>query len=483
MTRCHVSCSSSRHESEMQQQQQQQQQATVAQLVLEGRRPWYDAEGITRQPIIIGIGGGSASGKATICNEVVRMLIQNKTTDPQWCLIIGLDCFYKDLPREQLTRVNDVDFDRPDAIDYDALVQTLLDLKDGKTALVPKWDFETCQRTGTKKVYGADVILVEGALVFNNKKLLELFDIKLFVDTDDDIRLSRRLRRDVKERGRSVESVLQRYERFVKPAFLKYILPTKKIADIIVPTSDKTEVVIDLIFKRIDKELRERNWYPQLEEVCDATRPKNLYVLPENPQIKALQTILMDRETSHDDFVFHSDRLVSLVIEHALTFLPYHDLSVETPTGSIYKGKQFIGKPCGVSIMPAGCCMEGPLRRVCKGIRLGKILIQSNKERGPSLIYVKLPKVMAERTVLLVNPMLYSGATLTMAARVLIDHGVPQENILFLTLIAYLPGVQLVMKQFPNITFITALLDTSPRGDKACLVPPYYYHSGIYFGQ
>ncbi|KAH3743876.1 uridine kinase [Pelomyxa schiedti] len=458
--------------------------STSATHVIEGRRPWYDPEGFTRKPIVIGITGGSASGKTHICTEVVRLLSEAGTTDPQWCLVIGLESFYKDLTEEQLLHPEAVNFDCPEAIDYTSLITVLRDLKAGRRAYIPKYDYALYKNVGKKVVYGADVILVEGTLVFNCPELIQMLDIKLFVDTDDDIRLARRLRKDVTDRGRPLDKVLERYSRFVKPGFTQYVLPMKKKADIIIPTSDRSEVVVDLILKRIDKELRERGWEPQLRPLTNNARPEGVVVLPETEQIRVMHTILRNDQTSHEDFMFYSDRLVSLLIEQALQLLPYVSKTVTTPTGAPYEGKVFTAKPCGVSIMPGGSSMEGPLRRVCKGIRLGKILIKSNPGKGPSLIYVKLPKVMAERSVLLLDPMLQSGATVTMAIRVLLDHGVPQANITFITFVSSLQGLQDVKRKFPGITIVTSVIDTSGDPKSMGFInPEIAYHSARYFGQ
>jgi len=174
----------------------------------------------------------------------------------------------------------------------------------------------------------------------------------------------------------------------------------------------------------------------QLTNVTNCEHPK-LHVMKMTHQIKGLHTIIRDVKTSRADFIFYADRLLRLVIEEGLGFLPFGERIVTTPTGCEYKGIHFTSKLCGVSIVRAGESMENALREVCRDIRIGKILIQRDEETGkPQLIYQKLPKDIAQRHVLLLDPMLATGGSALQAIEVLTQRGVTPEKIVFINLIA-----------------------------------------------
>eukprot|EP00761_Pharyngomonas_kirbyi_P012198 gb/GECH01012225.1/.p1 GENE.gb/GECH01012225.1/~~gb/GECH01012225.1/.p1 ORF type:complete len:253 (+),score=56.94 gb/GECH01012225.1/:1-759(+) len=223
--------------------------------------------GSLREPFIIGVAGGTASGKTTVCHKIVESL-----KDDDWRVtVISQDSFYKSLTEEELelANSNQYNFDHPDSFDYDLIEQTISDLKSGKKAEIPNYDFKTHTRsTETSPVYGADIIIFEGILVFYASRVLDLFDLKIFVDTDADTRLVRRIRRDIADRGRDLEGVLAQYEKFVKPSFDEYVQPTKKHADIIIPRGGTNIVAIDLMTQHIKLKLRsngeENNKVPPL---------------------------------------------------------------------------------------------------------------------------------------------------------------------------------------------------------------------------
>jgi len=217
------------------------------------------------QVFIIGVAGGSASGKTSVCKMIYENL-KNFSTTPK-LHIISLDCFYKSLEEKDLDKVHDYNFDHPDAFDWDELFRVLTDLKSGKPVQVPNYDFVTHKRTKTKtEITGADIILLEGILIFYESKIRHLMNMKIFVDTDADTRLVRRIRRDIKFRGRELEGVLHQYSRFVKPAFDEYIMPTKKHADVIIPRGADNHVAIGLITHHL-KQILER----KLDECSEFT--------------------------------------------------------------------------------------------------------------------------------------------------------------------------------------------------------------------
>ena len=213
----------------------------------------------------------------------------------------------------------------------------------------------------------ADVVVVEGILVLHMESIRQLCNMKVFVDTDDDVRLARRIQRDVADRGRDMAGVIEQYTRFVKPAFDQFVAPSRRHADVIIPWQrGDNAVAIDLITEHIRLKLQQhdlRRIYPNLE------------VIPSNFQIRGMHTIIRDRATPSVDYIFYADRLLRLVVEAGLGHLPFAEKTVMTPTGHPYVGVDFAKKLCGVSIIRSGESMENALRACCKGIKIGKILV------------------------------------------------------------------------------------------------------------
>lgn len=227
------------------------------------------------------------------------------------------------------------------------------------------------------------MIIIEGILVLAIPEVRDLCHMKIFVDTDDDLRLARRLKRDTVDRGRSVDGVITQYTTFVKPMFDTFVSPSKKYADVIIPWAQgENSVAIDLIVQHIRTKLGQndlRRIYP------------NLIVLPPNFQIRGMHTIIRSRKCNRSDFVFYSDRLIRLVVEHALGHLPFKNEIVRTPNGDAYDGVSFSKKICGVSIIRSGEAMENALRACCKGIKIGKLLIERRDADGVPLSGVGTP--------------------------------------------------------------------------------------------
>ncbi|KAG5277099.1 hypothetical protein AALO_G00113520 [Alosa alosa] len=390
-----------------------------------GRPPWYNVTGTTfKEAFVIGLCGGSASGKTTVANKIIEAL------DVPWVVLLSMDSFYKVLSKEEqeLAAKNEYNFDHPDAFDFELLVNVLKKLKKGKSVKVPVYDFNShSRRKEWKNVYGANVVIFEGILAFANKELLKTLDMKVFVDTDSDIRLVRRLKRDISERGRDITGVIKQYNKFVKPAFEQYIEPSVQVADIVVPRGGENFVALDLIVQHVHSQLEKRKQRGDMSALATAHQgqplPKTLTVLESTPQVRGMHTIIRNKDTNRDEFIFYSKRLMRLLIERALSFLPLKPVSVETPQGAIYEGKRLSGKRIsGVSILRAGETMEQALMAVCKDIRLGKILIQTNHDTGePELHYLRLPKDITEDYVILMDSTVSTGAAAMMAVRVLLS--------------------------------------------------------------
>ena len=200
--------------------------------------------------LIIGITGGTGSGKTTVVNQIVKHLPDNEVC------VISQDSYYKatdNLSYEERTKIN---FDHPRAIDFDLIVKHLKELKLFKTIEQPVYSFVTHNRTeNTVKTHPKKVIIVEGILIFNNEELRNLFDIKIFVHADTDERLIRRVRRDIAERGRNIDEVLNRYQDTLKPMHQQFIEPTKNFADIIIPNDRYNTVAIDIVSTVINERL------------------------------------------------------------------------------------------------------------------------------------------------------------------------------------------------------------------------------------
>uniref|UniRef100_A0A8C2ZTJ3 Uridine-cytidine kinase n=1 Tax=Cyclopterus lumpus TaxID=8103 RepID=A0A8C2ZTJ3_CYCLU len=418
-----------------------------------GRPPWYNVTGTTfKEAFVIGLCGGSASGKTTVANKIIEAL------DVPWVVLLSMDSFYKVLNNEEqeLAAKNEYNFDHPDAFDFELLVTVLRKLKKGKSVKVPVYDFTShCRRKEWKTVYGANVVIFEGILAFANKELLKLLDMKVFVDTDSDIRLIRRLKRDISQRGRNIGGIIKQYNKFVKPAFEQYIEPTVQSADIVVPRGGENFVALDLIVQHVHSQSALASAHQ------GQPLPKTLSVMECTPQVHGMHTIIRNKDTNRDEFIFYSKRLMRLLIEHALSFLPLKPVSVETPQGGIYDGRRLSGKRItGVSILRAGETMEQALMAVCKDIRLGKILIQTNHDTGePELHYLRLPKDISEDYVILMDSTVSTGAAALMAVRVLLDHDVAEDKIFLSSLLMAEMGVHSVAYAFPKVRIITTAVD------------------------
>ncbi|KGL64325.1 uridine kinase [Polaribacter sp. Hel1_85] len=192
--------------------------------------------------LIIGIAGGTGSGKTTVVNQIIKQLPTDEVC------VISQDSYYNattNLNYEERSKIN---FDHPRAIDFDLIVNHLKSLKSGNTIEQPVYSFVTHNRTtDTIKTHPRKVVIVEGILILNNKALRDLFDIKIFVHADTDERLVRRVRRDITERGRDIDEVLNRYQDTLKPMHQQFIEPTKNFADIIIPNNKHNTVAIDVV--------------------------------------------------------------------------------------------------------------------------------------------------------------------------------------------------------------------------------------------
>jgi uridine kinase len=202
-------------------------------------------------PFVIGVAGGTGSGKTTVIAAIAKRIGLERIT------LVSHDWYYRDfadLPKDVLDRKN---FDHPESLETDLMIRHLRALKQGAAAEAPVYDFRVHRRTAeTRRLEPRKVILVEGILIYAEPELRRIFDVKIFVDTDADIRLIRRIKRDIAERSRTLDSVVAQYEATVRPMHLEFVEPSKRWADLIVPEGGENTVALEFLFARLEELLR-----------------------------------------------------------------------------------------------------------------------------------------------------------------------------------------------------------------------------------
>ncbi|KAG7133517.1 Uridine-cytidine kinase-like 1 [Verticillium longisporum] len=414
--------------------------------------PWADVS-------IIGIAGSSGSGKSTLAHAICKKL------NLPWVVILSMDSFYNPLTPEQSKKAfnNDFDFDSPEAIDFDVLTQCLRDLKAGKRAEIPVHSFAKHQRLDhSTTIYSPHVLILEGIFALYDQRILDLLDMKIFCEADPDTCLSRRVLRDVRERDRDVEGIMKQWFGFVKPNFEKYVEPQRKVADVIVPRGIENHVAMTMVVQYIERKLLEKSTHHRAAltqlEIDASAEPLSdkVFILDQTPQLRGMNTILQDIDTSAEDFIFYFDRLACLLVEKALNNVRFKEYDAETPAGYKYKGLQAKGEVTAVLVLRGGAAFETALHRLIPDCRTGRILVQSNVRTGePELHYLKLPsQIEKSESVLLIDTQMASGGAALMAVQVLVDHGVAQENIVLACYHAGKLGVHRLTKVFPGISVV-----------------------------
>jgi uridine kinase len=198
-------------------------------------------------PLVIGIAGGTGSGKTTVAQAILRRVGANRIA------FLPHDAYYRDLREMPLEERRKLNFDHPDSLETELMIEQLKALKAGQVIQLPVYDFATHRRIDrTVQVEPQPIILVEGILIFYEIELRKLFDVKIFVDTDADIRFIRRLQRDISERGRTAESVMKQYLETVRPMHMEFVEPSKRYADVIIPEGGFNAVALDMVVARIE---------------------------------------------------------------------------------------------------------------------------------------------------------------------------------------------------------------------------------------
>ncbi|TLD24375.1 hypothetical protein PspLS_06781 [Pyricularia sp. CBS 133598] len=376
--------------------------------------PWADLS-------IIGVAGSSGSGKSSISDAIVRKL------NLPWVVILSMDSFYKTLDAESSKKAfaNEYDFDAPDAIDFDALVKLLRDLKAGKRAEIPVYSFVKHQRMEeTTSIYSPHVLILEGIFALYDPRVLELLDMR-FVD------------------------------------------PQRKVADIIVPRGIENKVAITMMVQYIEQKLLEKSKQHraalsrlQLESLETPLSSKVIFI-EQTPQLRGIDTILHDIDTTSEDFIFYFDRLSALLIELALNNVRFESTTITTPQGYTYNGlRRAQGDVSAIVLERGGAALEVGLKRVIPDCKTGHIVIESNVRTGePELKYQKLPRdIQSHGSVLLLDCHMSSGGSALMAVQVLLDHGVTQDRIVLATYSAGRMGLHRLTTVFPDITVVACKL-------------------------
>ncbi|CAK5075700.1 unnamed protein product [Meloidogyne enterolobii] len=441
---------------------------TGRKVYTKGRPPWYDRAGKRlKKSYLIGICGGSASGKTTVAQKIIERL------EMPWVTVLAMDSFYNVLNEEQhhLADKQEYNFDHPNAFDFDLLYETLLRLRDGKSVEVPVYDFTTHKRSKNPKLmYGADILIFEGILSFHTPEIV-------FVDTDSDTRLARRLQRDISERGRDVAGVLDQYIKFVKPAFDSFIAPSMKHSDIIVPRGGENLVAIDLIVRHIKNQLTERGYYgcqhtrngssPSLPESPSSIEPpvklpSSLHIIRNCSSAKKFQAFLRSwkdngKTNIMEEVMKHAELILPELIEQALSLCGSQHEIVQmqnTDNDNNVNGQKYNGKVCGVTIMVTGDSLEKSLRSLTG--KFGTLLIQTNEQtQDPELYYLRLPKKLNQYKIILIDTTVLTGAAAIMAIRILLDHDVREEDILFVSLLMTEASVHSLAYAFPKVKLLT----------------------------
>jgi uridine kinase len=202
-------------------------------------------------PLVIGLCGGTGSGKTTIAEEILRRIGNHRA------VIVHQDSYYLDNTHLPVTERAQINYDHPDAFDWDLLIGQVKQLIAGRAIQKPIYNFHTHNRMPqTETVEPQELIIIEGILIFEYPELRNVMDIKIYVDTDADVRIIRRLQRDIQERGRAIESVIDQYLSTVRPMHLEFVEPSKRYADVIIPEGGHNKIAIEMIISRINSQLR-----------------------------------------------------------------------------------------------------------------------------------------------------------------------------------------------------------------------------------
>ncbi|CDO95615.1 unnamed protein product [Kluyveromyces dobzhanskii CBS 2104] len=411
-------------------------------------------------PYIIGVGGTSGSGKTSVAAKLVSRI------NTPWTVLISLDNFYKPLSDEERQQAfqNNYDFDKPESIDMDLAYECVLSLKEGKQAKIPTYSFTDHDRIPNKllTIYGASVIVVEGIYALYDQRLLDLMDLKIYVDADLDICLARRMTRDIIYRGRNLQGCISQWEQFVKPNADRFVRPTMKVADAIIPSISDNSIATEMLLNHIQSrlQLKSQQHLKELQKLgsyaVSIDSLKTIHKLRQTNQVKVLHTKLLDKTTSRDDWVFYFDRLATILLSLALEDIPTEPRNTEvvTPTNRLVENPIFANfdRVTAVNIVRSGDCFMRSLRKTIPSIAVGKLLIQSDSRTGEPQLHCLFipPKIESYNQVLLMDAQIISGAAIIMAIQVLTDHSVELNKIKVVVYLATETGIRRIVNATNN---------------------------------
>lgn len=328
---------------------------------------------------------------------------------------------------------------------------------------MPIYSFEKHARIDKiQTIYSPHVLILEGIFALHDQRILDMLDLKVFCEADADTCLSRRLLRDVSERGRDIEGCIKQWFGFVKPNFHKWVKPQREIADIIVPRGVENKVAIDMIADRIRKILQYKSAVHQDElrrlGVAAAIAPlsENVMEIKQSPQVKGIHTLLQDSELSREEFVFYFDRLATLLMEQAAECIDYAPKQIETPHGYLYMGLKSDMQASAVVVLRGGSILEPALHRTVPDCKTSRLLIQtSNDTEEPELHFLSLaPDIAQHGVVFVLDGQVCRGGAILMAVRVLVDHGVQESRIVVVAYTAGRTGVNRLLSVFPEVRVV-----------------------------
>ncbi|KAL7665534.1 Uridine kinase [[Candida] zeylanoides] len=438
---------------------------SISQLSLNEPHPSYTPP--WTEPYIIGIAGYSGSGKTSISQRIIQELNQ------PWTILLSFDNFYNPLtPRQRQQAFEcEFDFDTPDSLDLDLLVGCVQSLKEGHKTEIPNYSFTHHNRTDrTTTIYGATVIIIEGIYALYDQRLLDMMDVKIFVDTDLDVCLARRLGRDILVRGRELQGAMKQWEKFVKPNAVRHVMHTMNNADLVVPRGLDNTVGINMMIKHIQNQLALKSalHLKRLQELGGHQHKKfgelvaqdNVKILPTTNHTRGINAILFNAATDRSDFILYFNIMAFRIIELALDFdTNYRATAITTLQGYQYQGCRSDSEIIAVNIIRSGDCFMSSIRKTLPDVVVGKLLIQSDSLTGePQLHTESLPpsikqskQIPRKVKILLFDAQIISGAASIMAIQVLVDYGVAVSDIVLCSYLSTEIGLRRILHAFPQV--------------------------------
>lgn len=286
------------------------------------------------------------------------------------------------------------------------------------------------------------------------------------------------------------QGIVDQYQMFVKPNFLKYVRTQSQSANVITTGTKEGQATLRMIVNHIQnaltaKSIEHREHLEQLRESCaDKELPSTIKILKQTNQVKGIHTIIRDRHTNREDYIFYLERLTSIIIESAVAdFLPHKSKTVQSPVGELYHGSELDCQVSGVTVVRGGEVFETSLRLIFRDCLMGKLLIQSDPKTGePRVHYIKLPPHIDQSYVLLFDAQIATGMAAIMAVRILLDHGVPEDKVIFITCIASPVGLKTLSNLYPRLKIVSGALDEGLVGISNCITPGAGNIGERYFG-